>query len=241
MWNEVGGAVAADAEAAAAGHVMHVGRSWFRMTPMPAAATKTARIGVSREAVPAVRMAESLFERAPAEETGAVTEDEPVTDDGRGTVTMSWWSIGLAGAALLAIGAAAATVMVHPRVGAVVSVPATATVPVPTPATLEPLVPPPTPVVIEPMAAATSETPARPAIAETSVAHPVGRLAATASPSEAHPAARVVPSPVKRAVPAAPKRDRRAVTGRATAALEKTTAGRPSAAASKPWVDPFAE
>ena len=93
MWNEAGVAVGGEG-----GHVVHVGRSWFRMTPtaptavadgdgdgiaQPASATKTARIGLGRPEV---------LEAAP------VTPPRPVEWDAvapRGTVTVSWWLLGV--------------------------------------------------------------------------------------------------------------------------------------------------
>jgi hypothetical protein len=157
MWNEAGVAVGGEG-----GHVVHVGRSWFRMTPtaatavadgdgdgiaQPASATKTARIGLGHPEV---------LEAAPVTPPRSVEWDAVAS---RGTVTVSWWLLGVFATALLATGAVATAAMLRPRIAPAIAPAVLALPPVPPPPTVivEQLPsPPPSPT----SEAATAEEPA---------------------------------------------------------------------------------
>ena len=245
MWNEATGAGRGDVEGLAEGlemdDVVHVGRSWFRMTPAVATSSgddavvvrsmpvsKTARLGEIVVVPPDDMTARSLFESA--FETSA-PGDELFVGKPRRTVTVSLWGFATLGAALLLTGAAVAVAMLRPQSTAPISAQAvTAPAPVVT-----------TPVVTAPVASAPAPVPPHvAAIVEPLAAEP------PSPPSEVvavEPPASVRPSLIRRApVPVlTPVRRMRA------AALPKseTTTTDPDpfapARAKKAWVDPFAD
>jgi hypothetical protein len=205
------------------------------MTPVTTTATKTTPIGVARSA-PDVKMGASLFEHADATSVGE--DDDVVPYRFRGTITLSWWGLGLAAAGLMVIGAALSVAMMPRR-----SVASVAPAPVPAPIAAVVSAPVPAPAVIEPLAAAPAPAPV-PATVEPPVAavpsRPVKAVAAVAPlvPAPAHAvAASVTPrEPVKRPrVAAPPKRAKPAAAG------DVDTSQAAPAPAEKPWVDPFAE
>jgi hypothetical protein len=183
MWNE-GSVVGVDTEALKVNHVMDVGRNWFRMTPV--AEVKTARIPFSDTTRPQVRIAASLFERAPATPASG---ERLETAAARGRVTAPWWLLAAAGAALLATGAAVGVATFRLR-------PAPAPAPAPVLSAPAPVQPPaPASVVVEPIVA---PPPA-----------PVAAIEVVAAPEPA-PAVKPAATPVRRAR-AAPAKRRRAM------------------------------
>jgi len=251
MWKEASAAAGQGVEGLAEGlaidDVVHVGRSWFRMTPggatpsgdddaivvraMPV--SKTARLG--EIVVPATSddmTARSLFEDAFSMTAPA---DEVIADRPRRTVTVSLWGLATLGAALVLTGAAV-TMMLRPRPASVaesvvsapaVSAPVVTTKPVvSTPVVAAPApVPPAAQVIVEPPAA---EPPSPPS--EVVAAEPP---APTARPSLVRKAPLPVLTPVRRLRPAAPPKAATAV-----ATVPDPFAPPP---AKKAWVDPFAE
>ena len=211
MWNEGSVAARGDVEGLAEGlamdDVVHVGKSWFRMTPAVATSSdddnavvvrsmpvsKTARLGEIVVVPPDDMTARSLFESA--FETTA-TGDELIVAKPRRTVTVSLWGLATLGAALLFTGAAV-TVMLRPQPAAPVSAPAVAaTAPVVTaPVVTAPVVTAPAPV--PPQAPAVEPLAAEPLAAE--LPAPPSEVVA-AEPSEPVPAASAArPSLVRKA------------------------------------------
>jgi hypothetical protein len=274
MWKEASAAAGQGVEGLAEGlaidDVVHVGRSWFRMSgpaatsaeaeadddgvARPISVTKTARLG---EIVlpPEVIMGRSLFDTALS--TPAPREQEASVAQPRGTVTVSWWGLAILGASLLLTGAAVAVMALRARPAPVVAAPAA--VPAPAPIAAAPVAPAPAapaPAVVPapetPVAAAPAVLPARPqapVIVERSVAAPP-----SPPPSEAVAAVAPVtaPTPATRAIvrrPAAVSAQRlRTAPAAAPAPAPKheTPATQPdpwaTPAPKKPtWVDPFAE
>ena len=259
MWNEAGAAAAGDPEGPVIGDVVHIGRSWFRMTPMPVAATKTARIGGAGSSEPQISMARSLFEHAhagealPEEAFSDEAAEQAMFEPSRRTVTLSWWWVGLATAGLLSIGALSSAMLLRRPLPAAVRTAARAAVVPPAPVVVPvPIAAPPVAVVPAPVAAAAPAAPptavpapvpppaapeivaeptVAPAAAEVSVAvpEPVAPAHRTERRASA-PAVRALPA--ARAVPAATRRAPRPSASRAKASAPETE---------KPWVDPFSQ
>ena len=216
MWNEGGGRVGGQVEGPGSSHVMHVGRSWFRMTPVSATAiepipsAETARIGVGLTPTPNVRMASSLFDRRALL---ASANEARRAKRARGSVTAPWWLLGVGGTGLLVMGAVFAT-MLRP--------PATSV------SALEP--------------AATTQAPSRgatgaPGAASSMVVEPiVGPVPVVHQVPVT--GARSASAPVVRGPLAAARRVRAAARKREKPDVATEPAPASSAAA---WVDPFAE
>ena len=256
MWNEVGAAAAGDSEAPVIGDVVHIGRSWFRMTPMPVAATKTAAPSAKPgSSEPRISMARSLFERTHAGEAlpeEAFTDEAPeevMFEPSRRTVTLSWWWVALATAGLLSIGALSSAMLLRRPLRAAAPVAARAAVvsaapvvvPAPVAAAPAPVaaaapVAPPTaaPAPVPPPAA--PEVVAEPAVApaaEASVAVPEPVAPAHRTERRA-PAAAARTVSAARAVPAATRRP-----SRPSPSPSRAKASAPDS--EKPWVDPFSQ
>jgi hypothetical protein len=251
MWNEGIVAARGDVEGLAEGLVMddvvHVGRSWFRMTSAVATSSddaavvvrsmpvsKTARLGEIVVVPPDDMTARSLFENAFDKSS---PEDELIAARPRRTVTVSLWGLATLGAALLFTGAAVAVVMLRPQ-AAPIAAPVVAAPAVAAPVVAAPVASAPAPVsapapapapaaaaIVEPVA---DEPPAPPPI-EAVAAEPT---APVARPSLVRKAPVPVLTPVRRLRPAAPlKAD--------TAATVPDPFAPPPA--KKAWVDPFAD
>ena len=165
MWNEGSVAARGDVEGLAEGLVMddvvHVGRSWFRMSSAVATSpdddavvvrsmpvSKTARLGEIVVVPPDDMTAQSLFESAFDK---SAPEDKSIAARPRRTVTVSLWGLATLGAALLFTGAAVAVVMVRPQ-AAPISAPVVTAPAVTAPAVTAPVVA--APVVTAPAVAA---------------------------------------------------------------------------------------
>jgi hypothetical protein len=238
MWNEASVA-ARGGEGLAEGIVMddvvHVGRSWFRMTSAVATSpgddavvvrsmpvSKTARLGEIVVVPPDDMTARSLFESA---FEASAPGNELLVGKPRRTVTVSLWGLATLGAALLSTGAAV-TMMLRPQPAAPISAPAVTT---PAPVVTAP-VPVQAPVIVEPLAA---EPPSPPSYVV--AAEPPVPAAPAVRPSLVHKAPVPVSelTPVRRVRPATPSK-----VGAAAAA----TAPDPFAPRAKTaWVDPFAD
>lgn len=251
MWNEGSVAARGDGEGLAEGLVMddvvHVGRSWFRMTSAVATSSgddavvvrsmpvsKTARLGEIVVVPPDDMTARSLFESA--FETSA-PGDELLAGKPRRTVTVSLWGLATLGAALLFTGAAVA-VMLRPQPAAPISVPV---VSAPAPVVSAPVVtapvvsapapvPPQAPVIAEPLAAEPPPPPSDVVAAEPPV--PVAAAPAV-RPSLVRKAPVPVLTPVRRVRPATP--------AKVEAAAAATEPDPFAPRAKKAWVDPFAD
>jgi hypothetical protein len=235
MLNETGAGAGGDSNGRTIGDVVLVGRSWFRMTsgddegtPLPLSPTKTARIGIDRRRIGVERRLSS--ERRTSITPIALpppTEARPVEWDADGeiprrTVTVSWWLVGVAGAVLMASGAAAAAMLKLRAAPAPVAsaLPVQPAAPAPSPAR------PPAPVMVEPLAPQPLAMPPSPP----SQVAPAAALAPVVRPVPAVRTARPAATALARRAPLSPPR--RSVT--------------PAASASTPprsmvWVDPFAE
>lgn len=268
MWKEASAAAGQGVEGLAQGlaidDVVHVGRSWFRMSgpaattadddgavDRPISVTKTARLG---EIVlpPEVIMGRSLFDTALS--TPAPREEASVAQ-ARGTVTVSWWGLGILGASLLLTGAAVAVMALRARPVPVVSAPAAVPAPVVSaPVALVPAAPAPAavsppetpapaapaalparpraPAIVEPLAAAPASPPPHSEVvaAEAPVTAPATATRAIVRRPLAVSAQRLRTAPA--AAPAPPKRE-------ASATQPDPWASPPTP--KKPWVDPFAE
>lgn len=251
MWNEGSVAARGDVEGLAEGlamdDVVHVGRSWFRMTPAVAAASgddeavvvrsmpvsKTARLGEIVVVPPDDMTARSLFESA--FETSASPVDELIVGKPRRTVTVSLWGLATLGAALLLTGAAV-TVMLRPQPAAPIAAPA---VTAPAPVATAPVVnapvasapapePAQAPAIVEQLAAA----PPSPPPTEVVAVEPPVAAAAAVHPSLVRKAPMPVATPVRRLRPAVPPKNETAFT------VPDPFAPPP---AKKAWVDPFAD
>jgi hypothetical protein len=234
MWNELGGAAVVDRDGLTTSHVVHVGRSWFRMTPVMSTATSTATktdpIGVADAAAQAVKMGASLFEHAPSPST---VEDDYEEDGGSarkpwGTITLTWWGLGLAAAGLMVIGAALSVAMMQPRL-------ARAPLPAPAPvatAVAVPVSPPSRPAMIEPLPVATA--------AKTVAVEPVASVAPPPRPAKA--IAERAPVPAAAALPhESAKRPNVALPAKRARPAASVGSPREAAPEEKPWVDPFAD
>jgi hypothetical protein len=233
MLNETGAGAGGDSNGRTIGDVVVVGRSWFRMSsgddegaPEPLSPRKTARIGIDRRRIGVDRrMASDRRTSMAPIELPPPTQPQPVEWDEktpRGTVTISWWMVGVVGAALMASGAVAAAMLRLRAAPAPAPAAALSAVPAPPAAPVTSAVRPPRPVMVEPLltppappspvAAAEARAPAvRPA--------PPARVARPAA-TETAPARRAPLAPAKRSAPAA--------------------ASTPNTPRSKVWVDPFA-
>ena len=256
MWNEASVAARGDVEGIAEGLVMddvvHVGRSWFRMTPAVATGdddavvvrsmpvSKTARLGEIVVVPPDDMTARSLFESA--FETTA-TGDELLVGKPRRTVTVSLWGLATMGAALLFTGAAVAVMLRSQPVAPIAAPAVTAAAPVvAAPVVTAPVVSAPAPVppqaaaVVEPLAAEppAAEAPSPPSeVVAAEVSEPVPAAPAV-RPSLVRKAPMPVQTPVRRVRPAAPAK----VEAAAAATVPDPFAPPP---AKKAWVDPFAD
>lgn len=215
MWNEAN-VVGGDTEGLKVGHVMDVGRNWFRMTPVPQ--QETAPIAFGDTTLPQVRIAASLFDRSPAP---ADRGPEASSSKRRGRVTAPWWLLVVAGAALLATGAAGAVAAFRINPATIVSA-FTAAGPAFVPAQ------PPAPSMIEP----TVEPVIEPLIATPPALPPASEIVATTALADSEPA------PVARPVAKAPARRARSAPRKRASS---SRAGDEQSAADKVWVDPFAE
>ncbi len=256
MWNEAGAAAAGDSEAPVIGDVVHIGRSWFRMTAMPATATKTARIGEAGSSEPQIAMARSLFERTRAREAlpeEALLDDpseEAMFEPSGRTVTLSWWWVGLAASGLLSIGALTSAVLLRRPVPASAPVAARAAVVPPAPvaavpaplATAAPVAPPPAvPAAIQPPAA--PEVVAVPAVVPPASVQ--ASVAVTEPAAPVHRTQRRAPALAVRTAPVARSMSAARAVPAGTRRASRPTASSPSRAkasapdSEKPWVDPF--
>ena len=249
MWKEASAAAGQGIEGLAIDDVVHVGRSWFRMTPAGATSpgdddaivvrsmpvSKTARLG--EIVVPATSddmTARSLFEDAFSMTAPA---DEAIADRPRRTVTVSLWGLATLGAALVLTGAAI-TVMLRPR-------PAPVAAPLVSAPALSPPVVTTMPVVSAPVVAAPAPPPARMIVEEPPAAEPPSPPSEVVAAESPAPAARPslvrkaplpVLTPVRRLRPAAPPKAATAV-----ATVPDPFAPPPASNGKKAWVDPFAE
>jgi len=235
--------------------VVHVGRSWFRMTSAAATpsgdddamvvrsmpVSKTARLGeIVAPAIADDMTARSLFESAFSETAppAVVIAAKP-----RRTVTVSLWGLATLGAALLLTGAAV-TLMLRPPAAPV----AAPVVSAPAPVAAAAAVAPPVPVVAAPPVASAPAPapvpPQEPVVVETVAPpppSPPSELVVADAPAPAvRPAiARRPPSPplvpVRRLRPTAPPKQE------ATATVPDPFAPAPAPTPKKAWVDPFAE
>jgi hypothetical protein len=251
MWKEASAAAGQGVEGLAIDDVIHVGRSWFRMSSAvprtegnddeavarPISVTKTARLG---EIVvpPEVLMGRSLFESALSEPAPEEQRQDVGADKPPRTVTVSWWGLGILGASLLLTGATVTALMVRPRASAVapaqvmpaqvvpapvVSAPVVSVPVAPAPA---PAVAAPPPATVEPLVAAPApRSPPSEALAADESA-PVARPAIVRRPTVSTQRLRTAPPPPP------PKRE----------APPAATEPDPFAPrAKKAWVDPFAD
>lgn len=257
MWKEASAAAGQGVEGLAMDDVVHVGRSWFRMTSAAATSSgdddavvvrsmpvsKTARLG--EIVVPAIAddmTARSLFENAFSE---TAPPGEVIAGKPRRTVTVSLWGFATLGAALLFTGAAV-TLMLRPPAAPV----AAPVVSAPAPVVTEPVVSAPAPVVAAPVAAApTPEPPPAPVVVEPLVAPPPPPPSPSSEVVVADESAPVVRQAIARRPPSPPMVPARRLRPTAPAKHEATVTvpdpfappPSPAPSAKKPWTDPFAE